>query len=169
MPGVITMTISLPRDRTLPGVMRVTRGGLFSDDDELILPEIPCRGKADSARAAREGNPSRDPLKPYGDTPSGEYEETQIEMLGHANSRVGKGWIPMQGRSGDALAALENGRSGLGIHGGRGNRGLMATHGCVRVRDADFDLLAKALKGQKFRVVIRDVDMPPARVAERAA
>lgn len=164
--GRISIMIDLPVNRNLPGVLRVIAPSYYgAGPDKQLLPDMACRGKADNRAAAAECNPERNPLRPWGDTPSGDYHATRIELFEARHSSLGVGWIPLTGASGDALQAMENGRSGLGIHAGRGNGALMATHGCVRIRDRDFDALVRVLAGKKFDVVIRDIDPDPVTIA----
>jgi hypothetical protein len=164
--GRISIMIDLPVNRNLPGVLRVIEPSYYgAGPDKQLLPDIACRGKAENLAAAAACNPKRVSIHAYGDTPSGEYEVTQIEMFAHRHSSLGVGWIALTGKHGDALQAMENGRSGLGIHAGRGNGALMATHGCVRIRDRDFDALVRVLAGTKFDVVIRDTHPDPVTIA----
>ena len=74
-----------------------------------------------------------------------------------ARSRLGPAWIPIIGVHGDALTARQNGRVGLGIHGGLGNDKLIATYGCVRMLDKDFGRLDELLGDAEVGVTIRDV------------
>lgn len=113
-----------------------------------------ARGKADNGRAAREGNPSRSSLLPYGDAPLGEYADAVVVKT--HNARLGHSWIPIVGTSGDALKAVENGRTGLGIHAGRSNTDgkLVTTHGCVRLDVIDFKQLAKIMDDEAVSIRI---------------
>ncbi|MEQ1890859.1 MAG: L,D-transpeptidase [Alphaproteobacteria bacterium] len=167
--GRIHIMIDLPVNRNLPGILRVIDPGYYPSPDRQLMGDIACRGKADNRAAAANSNPRRDPVHGYGDTPAGEYETTRIELFERRHSSLGIGWIPLTGKSGDALQAMENGRSGLGIHAGRGNGLLMATHGCLRVRDDDFDALVRVLGGKKFAVTIRDVTPDAITIAENGA
>lgn len=104
-----------------------------------------ARGKADNGRAAREGNPARSSILPYGDAPLGDYADSTVVKT--HNVRLGHSWIPIVGISDDALKAAENGRTGLGIHAGRSDTdgNLVATYGCVRLDVIDFGRLADIL------------------------
>lgn len=144
--------IDLPRDRATEGVLRLV------DGNDATMMSARCRGKADSRRAANEDNPDRDPTRPFGDTPSGLYRETGVHWFPkEANSRLGPAWIPLIGLSGDAERAHRNGRTGLGIHGGRGDERLVATYGCVRLLDCDFVHLATIIANRPVGVIIRDI------------
>ena len=144
--------IELPFNRLGEGTLRL----IGQDGDALLTAR--CRGKADGRKAAREGNRTRSPLLPYGDTPSGIYQPTRVHHFPQqAKSRLGPAWMPIIGVHGDALAARQNGRVGLGIHGGRGDAKLIATYGCVRMLDKDFGRLAELLGDAEVGVTIRDV------------
>lgn len=143
--------ISLPKNRWNAGTLKV-----LGADGKQLLADIECRGKADGQRAALESNTSRDPVYPYGDTPSGQYGPTKLILFREESERFGIGWIPMEGITGDAYDAKQNGRSGLAIHGGRGNGRLMATLGCVRVRDIDFRHMAHVLGNAPIAITIED-------------
>lgn len=142
--------ILLPRDRTRPGVLH-----LFGADGAQ-LEAVPCRGKADGARAAKEGNTAREPLKPYGDTPTGKYKRTRPTPTGDKAPKLGPIWIPLVGIEGDAVLAKAGGRTGLGIHAGRGNE-LIATYGCIRVGQNDFDDLVAAIGEDDVDVTIEEL------------
>lgn len=146
------LVVLLPRDRAKAGVLT-----LFDDAGELMFPGAPCLGKADNARAAKEGNPLRSPRMPYGDTPAGEYAPARVEIFAAPHARLGRGWIPLHGETGAALAAVRNGRTGLGIHAGRGDGALVPTFGCLRVSDSTFDRLVQAIGDDQVRVTIEDM------------
>lgn len=110
----------------------------------MLLHELACLGKADNRRAAEHGNPDRDPVRPYGDTPLGRYDG-KVVRFDLPDKVLGEAWIKLDPKSGEALAGLGNGRSGLGIHGGRGDEKLMPTLGCVRMYDRDFKVLVAAI------------------------
>ncbi len=151
-----TLTVFLPKDRVKMGWFN-----LLASDDHLLLTG-PARGKADNKRAIKAGNPTRDPIKPYGDTPSGEFHACGPVLFSQPHARLGVGWIPLRGKSGDALKAeTEGGREGLGLHAGRGDDMLMATYGCIRVTDTDFDLIDKLIRmnGGHVAVVVYDVEV----------
>lgn len=133
------MFIDLPPDRTRHGFITV-----LDQKHRELLRGIPCLGKADNQKAADVGNPTRDPLHKYGDTPLGLYDGF-IEEFEQPHPRIGDGWIKLKPRHGDCAAAAGNGREGLGIHAGRGDV-LVPTYGCVRVRELDFKLIIATLR-----------------------
>jgi hypothetical protein len=154
------ISITLPADRTKQG-----RLWLFMDEGLVGLADIPCLGKADNARAALEGNPSRDPLKPYGDTPTGRYRAVKAEERKPPHHRMGRYVIPLIGHAGDALLATSprDGlptRTGLYIHGGpaeaKYDAGLVPTLGCIRLRNRDIAMLFAKLDGMPVEIEIEE-------------
>jgi len=150
---MLRIIVSLPRNRWNAGRLR-----LYNDSRYLLL-DVPARGKADNEAAAKAGNPRRDPTLPYGDTPAGTYAPVSaVAARPESVQRIGAWWLPMEGVDGDALKAKLNGRTGLGIHAGRGDGELIATHGCVRLRDADFSALIGLMAGRPASLSIIDDD-----------
>lgn len=121
--------INLPANRNLPGWLRIL------DATGASLFGCACLGKADNLEARRRGNPNRDPLKPYGDTPLGQWRG-RISPKPMADTRT-YGIHPvimLTPVGGDALAAHDLGRRGIWIHGGALRIGsLRPTYGCIRV------------------------------------
>lgn len=150
------LTVHLPRDRELHG-----SASLIADSGAVVLAGMDARGKADSSIAEFHKNPKRDPTLPYGDTPYGVWHSCRVQRIEPPKNGLGDAWIPLDKPfSGDAVKAKINGRTGLGIHAGRGNNVLTATKGCVRLRDRDFAALAHALGGQEFDVEITAPEEP---------
>lgn len=134
---MLTIEVRLPADRTRLGVLTL---GDFT---------CPCLGKADNLTAKKNNNPSRDPLKQFGDTPLGTY----LLSLGPVAWPVtAYGTVPvliMEPIDGPALVAKEVGkRSGLLTHGGAlNNQGqLRPTFGCIRVRNEHQKELVERVK-----------------------
>ena len=162
MPRIL---ITIPRDRTRTGVLR------FFSDDMGVRFECACLGKADNTEARKHGNASRDPKRPFGDSPVGTYRVLAIRSAGTSPSDVRSygphNVISIEGTSGDALAAKVNGRTGLLIHGGAlsATKTLRPTHGCLRLSDADMASLhgAIAAHGRPAQVIVSEperVDIP---------
>ena len=141
----------LPANRREEGILH-----LF-DHDGVLLHTAACLGKADNKRAADEGNPDRDPCQPYGDTPAGDYKPATLIKFDPPHARMGSAFIPLSGASGDAMRAML-GRTGLGIHAGKGDGQLVPTYGCVRVRDRDMTVLVKELGSDPVTVTIEDLE-----------
>ena len=136
--------VILPVDRYNAGKIIYGQRNIFRYLDapyalqqEAGIYEVPCLGKADNAKAKTHKNPTRDPLLPWGDTPTGVYAPTHPVWL-DKKTQLGEAWIPIIGISGDALRAVKNGRTGLGIHAGRGSDKLKPTYGCLRMLAKDF-------------------------------
>lgn len=144
----VTIEVSLPKDRSQMGTLKVKR-----KDGTVILADIKVLGRADTKAAENHRNPNKDPLKKYGHTPLGGYDVVQIRSTGDGTRYAkemygGNGAIVLKPVSGDAAIAALNGRTGLLIHGGRDrgpNAGLVATNGCLRVKDGDMKRIIDAI------------------------
>lgn len=150
------LTILLPADRTRPGRFSLFAAG---KDGSQGAPMItgPCLGRSAGLFDKVTGTVRRDRLQYRGDTPLGDYAVTFVSQLAKPITGIGSIWIGLDPVAGEALRAEQNGRRGLGIHGGRGNSRLMPTHGCVRLTDADMAALAKAAGRTRFTVTIREM------------
>lgn len=144
----LSVIVTLPKNRWNTGLIRVEEPG----GKELFASL--CRGKADGQNAAKHGNPDRDPTLPWGDTPTGDYLQTRLIEFAEP-TQLGDAWVPIEGVSGAAAAAKQNGRTGLGIHAGRGAK-LMATYGCVRLRQSDFDRFADVVGDNRLAVRVQE-------------
>ena len=122
-----------------------------------------CLGRADSWRARKAGNSSRDPRHPFGDTPLGGWRAARIAHNRPQRWPLGVIWLgPSHGAkvtSGQALEAAKQGRTGLAIHSGRGNERLIPTFGCLRLLDDDFHRLIELLGHVEFDVEIKEETM----------
>jgi len=149
MNGAITIT--LPKDRKKPGTL------VLRDDRGQTMFSCHCLGRS----AGHASNPSRDPLKYRGDTPTGRYATTFVTHLPHPVTGIGLLWITLDPDNfydgSQARQAELKGRRGLGIHGGRGNIILKPTHGCVRLLDRDMADLASVAGKLRFTVEIKEV------------
>jgi len=119
--------ITLPKDRTKLGVL------------EIENKKFKCYGKADNAGAIKRNNPTRDPLKLFGDTPTGTYKCYVTGPLSPPRTYGPHKVIYLGPEKGQCKKAEVNGRSGLLIHGGDlGTKGnLRPTFGCIRVSNED--------------------------------
>lgn len=128
----MTLIAIFPKDRTQAGTLEAWSG-------ETLLGTFPVLGKADNDTARVKGNPTRNPEKPYGDTPAGVWRIRVgiIKQDAHAYGphRIFVMW-PL---SGQAMRAYEppNRRNGICLHGGALNAagGLRPTYGCPRVHN----------------------------------
>lgn len=118
--------------------------------DEPIVKPARCYADADGQAAAAHGNPTEDPLKPFGDHPFGLYDAVAVIWSETDEERrtYGPVRIRLEPVAGDALKAKANGRTGICIHGGGLNAAgeLRATHGCLRVDDDTAVALAVAVE-----------------------
>lgn len=144
-----SIIITVSHDRKTPGSLALV--------DSAGKTAFSCRCLARSAGHA--SNPERDPMKYRGDTPVGRYAPTFVSHLPHPVTGIGQLWIgldPDDFHHDQARQAELAGRRGLGIHGGRGNVVLKATHGCVRLLDRDMADLAAVAGKSRFIVEVRE-------------
>lgn len=142
--------IYLGEDRFKPGRLQY-----WSASTQLLF-SCDCLGRSAGILDALTGAVRRDPLKYRGNTPLGGYALTFVSHLAKPIRGIGSIWIGLDPVSGDALTAEQNGRTGLGIHGGRGDGALKPTHGCIRLRDRDMAELARIAGKNRFTVDIRE-------------
>lgn len=145
------LIIKLPKDRRELGELRLFApgGGVSGKPIFSCL----CLGRS----AGHASNPSRDPLKYRGHTPTGLYATTFVTALARPIAGIGSLWIGLDPIAGQAQLAENAGRTGLGIHGGRGDDAYKMTHGCIRLRDTDMAALAKAAGKLRFDVTIDEL------------
>lgn len=155
--------ITLHRNRSQPGE-------LFLIDGEKRLLFCRCYGKSDSLSAAQSGNPSRDPFRRNGDTPTGSYDGSVDPPRVPAKDPDRAKWLRSYGQwptirmtptAGDALTAWTNGRRGLLIHGGDADKvgNLRPTNGCIRVDNVSQLSLVEFLRkdsAPKFSIEITE-------------
>jgi hypothetical protein len=145
-----TVTITLSEDRKKPGTL------VLRDERDTVMFSCSCLGRS----AGHASNASRDPLRFRGDTPIGRYALTHISHLPHPVTGIGSLWCPLDPHDfydSQARRAELNGRTGLGIHGGRGNSILKPTHGCVRLLDKDMADFARVAGKLRFTVEVKEV------------
>ena len=127
---------------------------LLDDQDHVICGPFPVAGRSGDRLAAQHGNPARNPLLRYGDTPEGTYRVTGFIGTGpettHDSDDYGPhGVIVIEAVAGDAALAEANGRYRLLIEGGDAGLGgtLRSTAGSLRLHDQDQATLLAALNG----------------------
>jgi len=129
----------LPADRALEGDIYL---------DGMLLGR--ARGKADNQRAIDKGNPTRNTTMPFGDHPYGTYRVVEVRDCSAAEMHsYGPHKLVLDPIGGDALAAKQNGRTDLEIHGGDPQSdgvSLRATYGCLRVNNNVIKALALRVK-----------------------
>ena len=153
------LSITAPQDRR-----KLASATLYNDKGEKVHGPFDCLALADSTKARNEGNPSRNPLLPFGDTPTGVYKGNIIAPIGVEHSYGPGEAINLQPVSGDCKLCGDT-RTGLLVHGGDLNttqtymalwRGLRPTYGCVRFKNEDLKTVTDALKGQTFDVELSE-------------
>lgn len=165
--ATLLVLVRLQQDRRQVGTLSLIEGdasGVGGAAGSVAL-QIECRGKSDQASADKARNQHRDPRQPMGDTPTGRWTGCRVVSRPHMreNDGIGPRWIelPWECAADDATRRLldpkiKGSRSKLGIHGGRGNGDLVATNGCVRVRDQDFRRLDELIGARAFDVMIAE-------------
>ncbi len=160
------LDVQLHPERTKEGVATIIAGGYQP-------ASFRCYGKSDNAAAIEHGNPRRDPLLPFGDIPTGEFDAVQTVAALPATSDNLRSYGPgvrfvLNGIAGAAATAVRNGRFGILIHGGATGSGspvplnsLRPTHGCLRVDDSSILTIAGRLAAGRtirFPVTVREVE-----------
>ncbi len=127
--------IRLPSNRDCAGQLH-----LENPSGKRIAGPFPVGGRADNKLAQDNGNPDRNRLLPFGDTPLGEYQILQIIASGtgtpYAAEEFGAaGIVLLQPKDGEAVLADANGRFGFFIQGGAVSRkgALRPTEGSLRL------------------------------------
>ena len=127
---------------------------LLDHQDHVVCGPFPVAGRSGDTLAARHGNPVRDPLLRYGDTPEGTYRVTGFAGTGlekpYDSDDCGPhGVIMIEAVAGDAALAEANGRYCVLIEGGAAGAGgtLRSTAGSLRLHDRDQATLLAALDG----------------------
>jgi hypothetical protein len=146
----LRIRISLPDNRDYAGRLEVL------DANGVVFGPVPAAGRAHDDPAPAHGNASRNPLRPYGDTPLGTYAVRGIVESGAGTGLDSEeygshGVVLLEPRSGQAALADAHGRLRLFIQGGSRD-GLRATAGAVRLRDLDQQQLVALLRREPGRV-----------------
>ena len=142
--------IELPTDRN-----RVGRLLLTDNDGFPLLGPYPVCGRANDFAASEHGNPTRSPLRPYGDTPTGQYRVRGFAATGagtpYDTRKFGRsGMIVLEPLQSEAPIAGRNDGWVLLIHAGTPNPGsslLYATNGSLRMYDNDLRELIDVIRG----------------------
>jgi len=123
----------LPRNREHEGQFWVEAEG------RTLLGPWRCRGEADNQNAARANNVIEDPTRVGGDHPAGTYRLVKAVSFHPTDTAhfptFGPWFFLLDPLDGEALVAKQQGRTGLGLHGGAPGPGdmLRATYGCLRL------------------------------------
>ena len=139
--NVYTILFALHKNRLIPG------DAVITDDTGVVhLGPWECLGCCDSFAATQHDNPTCDPLKPWGSTPTGTYKIQSLLNHGPLEANIHSygpyDTLALIGTSGDALAATGGSdplRSGIEAHAGDpGPNGVLrVTHGCLRSSNPD--------------------------------
>lgn len=175
-----SILIVLPQDRTQLGQLSVQ-----DDEGVACFGPIPCLGKSDNAAAIAHDNPTRDPRKPFGDTPTGVYigvpgkvgaSPQNIHSYGDPDQ---SGQIPvlwLNPKAGDGSSEAEQRQKyenesaghpvdmGLAVHSGQlaPSGEMRVTHGCVRIEPSDRAALLAQIAGlPSLAVTIEEKDSTP--------
>lgn len=146
---MLNLVVMLPPDRNRTGLLT-----LEDASGRLIFGPVPVAGRSSDAPAERHGNPRRNPLLRYGDTPTGSYRVTRVLESGEGtlyepHAYGPHGVIVLEGVSGDAVLADATGRHRLFIEGGiLGRRGnIRSSNGALRLTNTHQAALVSALNG----------------------
>ncbi len=143
---MLKVVVELLRDRTKPGIIQIY------DGEKSVLGPFLCLGKADNQSAKKAGNPDRNPEYRMGDTPTGDWLITKVIPTGTPGLSVHSyghhGALDLKPVRGSCLAAYQNGRTGIWIHGGAPNAAgkMRPTHGCIRFADPHMKSLVQLLR-----------------------
>ncbi len=148
---------ALPKDRSVLGQLFVINE-LMPIGPYKFGP-VPVDGQSDEAAATAAGNPTRDPTKPFGATPTGNFTASLSHVPDTPADRHSYGQpdatggiptidlIPILGQPpSQAARGWQAGRRGIKIHSGHLNSGALAeTHGCLRLFEQDLTALLSVL------------------------
>ena len=144
--------INFPNGRLKLGTLK-----LYGTPDIGPLLLCDCLGRAVKSKATAKGNPDRDPVKPWGHIPLGEYPKVPV-FYPKRRMSIGEAGIPLllDGAVGEEVEqARRNRRYGLYIHAGRGSpRLLIPTFGCARIRFSEFIELLHLIGDREIAVRI---------------
>lgn len=147
------LVLVVPRSRSYCG-----RCVLVGTDGRVSAGPLRVLATASDRVARRHGNPSCDPLFPFGHPPSGAYAVAGSLPPGYAHPRRpgrfgAAGALLLAPVSGAAAASLSNGRRVFALHGGPmdADQRLRPTRGGLRVSDADLTLLLRNINAANER------------------
>ena len=142
------LVVELPFDRDRLGLIT-----LLGADGRALCGPFPVGARASDALASANGNPRRDPLLRYGDTPTGGFRVLALFKSGGgtlfpARQFGPNGLVVLEPTSGAAALAEANGRFHFAIRGGPLARTgeLVSTAGSLRLADRHQRALVSALR-----------------------
>ena len=132
-----------------------------------------CYCKADNGAADAAGNPTRDPRKRQGDTPTGKYAVTLGAICIPERSYGPNPVLHIVPTGGDGLVrakaeGIPPALLGLMVHGGQlaeDGKSLRPTHGCIRLDDASMQTLDGMVAGASDLVTLEVTEADPQQIA----
>lgn len=151
------LVVSLFRDRDKLGSYK-----LVNEKTNVTVQSGVVLGRSDNSAAKAHGNATRDPLKPFGDTPTGVWIATIFAASTDTHAYGPNKRLLLSPVSGDAKAAS---RTGIMCHGGDLNPvykqwdGLRPTDGCLRFHDAEIKSIIdfSSAAGTKINVLVTEI------------
>jgi hypothetical protein len=157
----VRIVVELPRNRDLCGALLV-----FGTTGQVICGPFAAAARANDGLASLRGNPTRNPLHRFGDTPTGTWRVRETLPSGPETNFPAPefgpyGVVILEGTGGDAALADANGRFRILIQGGdpSADGRLRATAGGLRLSNDAQSQLIRAIKdrsGLRCDVVIND-------------
>lgn len=165
MPRDVHLNVLLPRNRNLPGWIRVEVNGAPQAEFRIL-------GRGSTTVAGQPtGNPTLSPLTYAGNTPAGDYVSPGVVSTAGWNQNSYGPWgaIRLQAVGGAALLAERLGRSGLLIHGGAEGSfsGFRSTLGCLRLHNADMRTLVAMISGAGYNAATQACESVLVRITVR--
>jgi hypothetical protein len=158
---MMRIVVELPRNRDCCGSLFV-----FQATGEILCGPFAVGARANDQLASARGNPTRNPLHRFGDTPSGTWRVREILPSGpETNFPEGEfgphGVVVLEATGGDAALADANGRFRILIQAGQPSADgrLRATAGALRLSNEAQLQLLKAIEergGSRCDVVVND-------------
>lgn len=152
------LQVSLFHDREKLGSYK-----LVNEKTNVTVQSGVVLGLSDNSAAKAHDNPMRDPLKPFGDTPTGVWIGTLFAASTDTHAYGPNKRLLLTPVSGDAKTAST--RTGIMCHGGDLNPfykqwdGLRPTDGCLRFHDAEIKSITDFVSaaGTKVNVTVTEI------------
>ncbi|MGG6263091.1 hypothetical protein ACQ4M3_07410 [Leptolyngbya sp. AN03gr2] len=161
----ITFVIELPQDRNRMGKIYA-----LNSDRQRVMGPYAIAAKADGITATHYNNRDRNPLRPYGDFPLGQYQITNFYPSNFGIESYGNnGILMLTPVHGDGVTAQHNGRQIFMIHaGGLEERGvLQPTNGSLRVSAPTMRQLTSVITQIGFGIRCEVIASQPMMTMER--
>lgn len=144
---VVRLSVEFPVNRDRCGELK-----LLDEQGRTVCGPFPVAGRASDVTARNNGNPTRNPLFRYGDTPVGSYRVQSLLKSGPRTNFPASQWGPngvvvIEPVDGEAAIAEANGRFRFLITGGdlSNDGGLVSTAGGLRLSNRHMRALVRAL------------------------